>query len=70
VVPEGFQWPSHDLGEYRFLGQINFIEISSPPSMLPASGLLSLFYAYDEDGEIFWGDPGYVLAFYWENLEV
>src|SRR5436190_24251382 len=48
-VPVGFEWPQRDIGEYRFLGQINFAEIQDAPSILPRSGLLSLFYAYDED---------------------
>ena len=67
-VQKDFKWPSHDIGEYRFLGQINFAEIQNPPSVLPRSGLLSLFYAYDEDGECFWGDDGYVLGYFWDDL--
>ena len=68
-VPEQFVWPTHEIGEYKFLGQINFSEIEDCPEGLPCQGLLSLFYAFDEDGEIFWGDDGYVLAYYWPNLE-
>jgi len=68
VVPEGFNWPEHEVGEYRFLGQINFGEIAHRPSILPEKGILSLFYAFDEDGEVFWGDDGYVLGFYWPNI--
>lgn len=67
-VPADFVWPEHEMGEYRFVGQVNFAELEAPPSPLPSSGLLSFFYAHDEDGEIFWGDPGYVLAFYWPDL--
>lgn len=67
-VPRGFAWPSHAVGQYRFLGQIDFSQLSPPSTALPASGLLSLFYAYDEDGEVFWQDDGYVLAYYWEDL--
>jgi len=63
-----FVWPKHDMGEYKFLGQVNFSEISNRPSLLPDEGLLSLFYAFDEDGEIFWGDDGYVLGYYWPDL--
>lgn len=59
LVPKGFEWPIHEAGEYRFLGQINFSEIKDCSDNLPKSGILSLFYAYDEDGEIFWGDDGY-----------
>lgn len=68
-VSKDFRWPSHEIGEYRFLGQINFSEIRNCPDTLPNEGLLSLFYAYDEDGEIFWGDDGYVLGFYWPNID-
>jgi len=67
-VPRDFKWPAHDIGEYRFLGQINFAEIQDAPPILPRSGLLSLFYAYDEDGECFWGDDGYVLGFFWDDF--
>ena len=66
-VPAGFEWPSHPEGEYRFLGQFNFAEIDNAPDVLPRAGLLALFYAYDEDGEIFWGDDGYVLGYYWDD---
>lgn len=68
-LPADFAWPSHDVGEYRFLGQIDFSEITNRPDSLPDSGLLSLFYAYHEDGEVFWGDDGYVLGFYWPNSD-
>lgn len=69
VVPAGFTWPEHEVGEYRFLGQINFGELDNGPSILPESGILSLFYAFDEEGEVFWGDDGYVLGFYWPNVD-
>jgi len=65
LVPKNFEWPSHEVGEYRFLGQFNFAEISGNSAEIPNSGLLSLFYAYDEDGEIFWGDDGFILGYYW-----
>ena len=68
-LPTDFQWPTHDVGEYRFLGQINFAQIVDRPESLPDSGLLSIFFAFDEDGEVFWGDDGYVLAFYWPAFE-
>jgi len=68
-LPDDFKWPAHDVGEYRFLGQINFAEIADRPAALPDSGLLSLFYAFDEDGEVFWGDDGYILGFYWPNYD-
>jgi uncharacterized protein YwqG len=68
-VPTNFHWPIHEIGEYRFLGQINFAEISDRPTALPNSGLLSLFYAYDDEGEVFWGDDGYILGFYWPDYQ-
>ena len=68
-LPTDFQWPTHDVGEYRFLGQFNFSQIMDRPDLLPDSGLLSIFYAFDEDGEVFWGDDGYVLGFYWPEFE-
>ena len=69
LVGKDFVWPKHKVGEYRFLGQINFSEIRDCPEQLPKSGLLSLFYAYDEDGEIFWGEEGYVLAYYYPDVD-
>ena len=68
-LPPDFQWPTHDVGEYRFLGQINFSEIAERPASLPDCGLLALFYAFDEDGEVFWGDDGYILGFYWPKFD-
>lgn len=68
-LPADFEWPEHDIGEYAFLGQINFAEITDRPKSLPASGLLTLFYAFDEDGECFWGDDGYIRGFYWKNYD-
>jgi len=68
LVPIGFTWPNHQVGEYRFLGQINFSEINEIKG-LPAEGLLSLFYASDEQGEVFWRDDGYVLGYYWPKIE-
>ncbi|WP_417505721.1 YwqG family protein [Marinomonas gallaica] len=68
LVSKDFMWPTHEEGEYRFLGQINFSEISNCPEQLPKSGLLLLFYAYDEDGEIFWGDDGYVVGYFYPQI--
>ncbi|VEP17515.1 conserved hypothetical protein [Hyella patelloides LEGE 07179] len=68
-VPPDLKLPELEIGEYRFLGQINFAEITDSPSILPKYGLLSLFYLYDKNGEVFWGDDGYVLGFYWEDLQ-
>lgn len=67
LLPKDFEWPVHAVGEYRFLGQIDFAEIANLPNLLPKSGLLSLFYAFHEEGEIFWGNDGYVLGFYWDD---
>ena len=67
LVPVGFDWPEHEDGEYRFLGQINFTEIKQRPKLLPDTGLVSIFFADDEDGEVFWGDDGYVLGYYWDD---
>jgi uncharacterized protein YwqG len=66
-VPRDFRWPNHPVGTYRFLGQIDFAEIPCPPEPLPTKGLLCLFYAEDDQGEIFWGDDGYVVGFYWPH---
>ncbi|MEH1829772.1 MAG: DUF1963 domain-containing protein [Nostoc sp.] len=41
-LPEGFEWPTHQLGFYRFLGQFNFAEIPVVNASLPDCGL-SLF---------------------------
>jgi uncharacterized protein YwqG len=67
-VSKNFVWPIHKEGEYRFLGQINFSEINNRPESLPESGLLSLFYAFDEEGNIFWGDDGYIIGYYWPEI--
>ena len=66
-VPSEFRWPQHDDGEYRFLGQINFNEIEAAPHPLPQTGLLSLFYAHDDDGEVFWGADGDIIGYFWED---
>ncbi len=75
-VPLDFRWPNHDVGIYRFLGQIDFTEVAAANrnthgalELLPSSGLLTLFYAEDEDGEVFWGDDDYVIGFYWPHTE-
>jgi uncharacterized protein YwqG len=67
-VPEDFQWPLHKSGYYVFIGQINFSEIVDSPPNLPQSGMLSLFYAQDDTDEIFWGDEGYILGYYWDEI--
>lgn len=67
LVEKGFVWPKYQIGEYKFLGQINFSEIKDRPTLLPETGILSLFYAFDEEGEIFLGDDGYVLGYFWRS---
>ncbi|MCP4156178.1 MAG: DUF1963 domain-containing protein [bacterium] len=61
-LPVGSQWPTHELGPYRFLGQINFAEVPPIETVLPTSGLLSIFVKDDPDGESDWEDPGYIQA--------
>lgn len=68
-VPKGFEWPQHSVGVYKFLGQINFSEIENRPESLPATGLLVLFFAYDDEGEVFWQDDGYVIAKFYEKFD-
>lgn len=68
-APADFSWPEHKIGVYLFIGQINFAELIDPPADLPRAGLLSLFYALDQDDEIFWRDEDYILGFYWPTLE-
>jgi uncharacterized protein YwqG len=69
-LPEGFEWPNHQLGLYRFLGQFNFAEIPKVNAGFPESGLLSLFVADDTDTEsgLFWGDPGYIHAEFFSDI--
>jgi uncharacterized protein YwqG len=76
-APRDFVWPSHEIGKYRFLGQIDFAEVSACLddrvgevfNALPDSGLLALFYAEDEEGDVFWGDDGYVIGAYWPHFD-
>lgn len=71
MVPAGFAWPEHPAGHYLFVGQINFAELGDEPGRpteLPSSGLLSLFYGFDEDDAIFWRDQDYLKAFFWPDL--
>ena len=70
LVAPGFEWPLHPIGEYCFIGHIHFAEIVDRPKTLPDSGVLSLFHAQDEEGEVFWGNDGYVLGFYWPDPAV
>lgn len=67
--PKGFEYPTHPDGYYRFLGQLNFSDIDDPSNQLPKSGVLSLFFADDPNGEMFWGNDGYVLGYFWHNTD-
>lgn len=66
-LPQGFTWPQHELGPYRFICQINLSELPKGLVGLPSEGLLSFFYAYDENGETFWGDPNFIRVFHFAN---
>ncbi len=82
-APKDFMWPTHEHGSYRFLCQINFAQIKDSPSILPKNGLLSLFVAdkvgnaddseaetediSEDEPESFWGEPGYVIGFYFKQ---
>lgn len=66
-VPAGFEWPHHALGPYRFIGQINLADLPAGPHGLPGGGLLSFFYADDENGESFWQDPDYVRVYRFDD---
>jgi uncharacterized protein YwqG len=68
-LPSDFKWPDHKLGLYRFFCQINFADIPKGPFELPRTGLLSFFYAHDENGESFWGDANYVRVFRFDKVE-
>jgi len=69
-LPAGSEWPTYDSIPYRFLGQINFADISLDNDCFPSNGLLSFFVADGEqDGEgKFWLDEGYIYAIYISDL--
>jgi uncharacterized protein YwqG len=62
-LPPDLKWPHHKLGPYRFIGQLNLADMPKGPHALPNRGLLSFFYAHDENGESFWGDADYVRVY-------
>ena len=68
-LPRSFAWPRHKFGDYRFIGQINLAELPRDVSSLPSTGLLSLFYAHDENAEFFWRDAGYIRADHFSSIE-
>lgn len=61
-VPAGFRWPQRNVGEYKFLGQIALRDLPLFDIELPRSGLLSLFYAYHDDGDVEGLGDKFVLA--------
>lgn len=67
-APPGFSWPAHETGRYRFLGQIDLAQCPPSDPPFPTSGLLAFFYADDDEGEVFWQDDGYVIAFHWPDV--
>lgn len=67
AVPPGFRWPKYAHGQFRFLGQINCAEIEAGASLLPDAGILSFFYAVDENGECVWAENDYVTAYFWPD---
>lgn len=68
-VPADFAWPHHEVGPDRFLSQINLSDLPSGPYELPDRGVLSFFYAHDESGGTFWGDPDYVRVFRFRDAD-
>jgi len=68
-LPTDFKWPHHELGPYRFIGQVSVADIPKGPHGLPGGGLLSFFYAHDEEGKSFWGHPDYVRFFRFDNVD-
>jgi len=68
-VPTEFKWPHHKHGLYRFIGQVNLADIPAGGHGLPGDGLLSFFYAHDENGKSFWRDPDYVRVYRFEKLD-
>lgn len=62
----GAEWPTYNNKPYRFLGQINFSEITGIETDFPKSGLLSLFFVdYSEDQcSLEPWDSGYIRAIF------
>lgn len=68
----GREWPMHEQKPYRFLGQINFSEISSSDNNLPFAGLLSLFFVdndYNSNDYLEAFEDGFIHAFYTSETE-
>jgi uncharacterized protein YwqG len=68
-LPGDFNWPHHKLGPYRFIGQVSLAEVRKGAHRLPGGGLLSFFYAHDENGGSFWEDPDYVRVYLFEKVD-
>lgn len=66
-LPVGEEWPesSHEDFPLHFLGQFDFAQLPDfEGTPFPSSGMLSLFYLYDDEGEADWDEPGFVVAAY------
>ncbi|MEP2280404.1 YwqG family protein [Maribacter sp.] len=68
LVPDNFEWPKHEFGDYRFIAQFHLSEIPSGENQLPKKGLLSIFVAYDDENTMAWTDDNYAKVFYFENV--
>lgn len=69
-LPISFEWPLHQYGPYRFLGQVNLGDIPTGSYGLPGRGLLSFFFVHDEDGKsIFWHKPHYVRVYHFSERD-
>ena len=65
-VPEDFEWPKHEFGDYHFALQINLSEIKFE-TPLPKTGMLSFFIANDDDKNVFFGAKDYAKIYYFEE---
>lgn len=68
-LPPDFLWPGHKHGLYRFIGQVNLGDVPPGPHKLPAAGLISFFFAHDDNYESCWSDPNYVRAYYFKAVD-
>lgn len=69
LVPDNFEWPKHEFGDYKFIAQFHLSEIPHGENQLPKKGLLSIFTAYDEENTMAWTDDNYAKVFYFEDVE-